>query len=342
MLAGRRRGTAKPRWRWSGVAPLTAARLSARDIDLGVLLPGHQSPIDQVMLALRDLGGKYHRYLHQDEFGPIRAERMAALRLLLDQLALLLSRLNGLPEHLCLLLSNQLAANPNPLSGCDTDNFEAHRNDEEAVQLVGEVAVDVRRQLPASASRAPELMDELCGTAERTVQLLCALDTTTASAVAIDAELPRLEIEGGTGSDLIGFSVVCARIERLRRRAELTLARLVRQKGPERSESLRWLVWQLCDLYNHETGQPVTSSAMADYFYTATPQSPAGRFVLAAVKALQPPEAWVLEPDHRVAHRRTRMLRKDVLERGVHFAMRDYVADHPHSRSRRGRRKRSQ
>ena len=29
---------------------------------------------------LRDLGGRYHRYLHQDEFGPSRAERMAALR----------------------------------------------------------------------------------------------------------------------------------------------------------------------------------------------------------------------------------------------------------------------
>jgi len=96
----RRQGTDEPRWGWSGVAPLAAAELSASDIDLGVLLPGHRSPIEQIVLELRDLGGRYHRYLHQDEFGPTRAERMAALRLLLDQLDLLLSRLNGLPRYL--------------------------------------------------------------------------------------------------------------------------------------------------------------------------------------------------------------------------------------------------
>src|SRR5271167_541860 len=128
----RRQGTDEPRWGWSGVAPRTAMRLSTSDIDLRALLPGYHSPIEQIVLSLRDLGGKYHRYLHQDELGPIRAERMAALRLLLDQLNLLSPRLNGLPEHLRLRLSKQLSSDRSPIE-CEFDNFQTHRNDEEAV-----------------------------------------------------------------------------------------------------------------------------------------------------------------------------------------------------------------
>ncbi len=77
------------------MAQLTAVELSASEIDLRALLPGHHSPIEQIVLSLRDLGGRYHRYLHQDELGPTRAERMAALRLLLDQSDLLSAQLNG-------------------------------------------------------------------------------------------------------------------------------------------------------------------------------------------------------------------------------------------------------
>jgi len=339
-------GTAEPRWGWSGVAPVTAVQLSASDIDLRALLPGHHSPIAQIVLALGDLGGKYHRYLHQDELGPTRAERMAALRLLLDRLDLLLSLLNGLAGHLRLRLSKHLASDRIPIE-CDFDNFQAHRNDEGAVQRVAEAAVDEGRMLyAASATHDAELMDDLRGAAETTLQFLCALDTTTEGAVAIDTELPRLEVEGGAEVEVIGFAVACARIERLQRRVELTLARLERQKGPERSVSLGWLVWQLCDLYRHETGRRVTNSAVAvahyNYTgtnYTGTPQSPAGRFVLAAVEALQPSQAWVQEPDHRVAPRRDRIRDKGGLGRAVYFAMREYVAHHPPSRRRRGRRK---
>ena len=90
------------------MASPSAAPLALSDIDLKVLLPGHRSPIEQIVLELRDLGGRYHRYLHQDEFGPTRAERMAALRSLLDQLDLLMSRLKGLPRYLRLRLSRRL------------------------------------------------------------------------------------------------------------------------------------------------------------------------------------------------------------------------------------------
>jgi len=338
-VRGETQSTAEPRWGWSGVAPRTAVKLSASDIDLQVLLPGHRSSNDQILLALRGLGGTYHRYLHQDEFGPTRAERMAALRLLLYQFDLLVSRLKALPKHLRLRLSKQLYGNP-ILLGHDVDNFQAHRNDEAVVRKVGEAAVDVGRMLE-NASAAPDAqpMDDLSDAAERTLQLLRALDTTTAGALAIDTELPRLEVEEGAESEVFGFAVVCGRIERLRRHAELTLARLERQKGPERSVSARWLVWRLCDLYQCETGRPVTSSAVADYSYRGTPQSPAGRFVLAAVEALQPPDAWAQKPDHWVAQRRVHILNKGCLGRTVYFAMREYVARHPSAGRRRGRKR---
>src|SRR5262249_28839654 len=115
MPVKRRRGEAEPRSGWSGAAPLPPAPLSAWDTDLEALLPSHHSPIEQIVLELRDLGRRYHRYLHQDELGPTRAERMAALRSVLDQLDLLLSRLNGLPGHLRLWLSTQLVSRLGPI-----------------------------------------------------------------------------------------------------------------------------------------------------------------------------------------------------------------------------------
>src|SRR6267378_8225321 len=128
MSAIRRQGIAQPRWGWSGVASLTAPQLSAWDIDWPGLLPGYQSSDAQIIRALRDLGTKYHRYLHQDEFGPTRAERMAALRLLLGRLELLVARLHGLPEDLRLQLSGQIARHAISAE-LKVDNFQAYRGD---------------------------------------------------------------------------------------------------------------------------------------------------------------------------------------------------------------------
>src|SRR5712671_959740 len=109
MSATRQQGRAEPRWGWSGVAPLTVVQLSASDIDLQRLLPGHQSSDAQIVQALCVLGARYHRYLHQDELGPTRAERMAALRSLLEQFDFLISLLRELPGYLHLKLSDQLS-----------------------------------------------------------------------------------------------------------------------------------------------------------------------------------------------------------------------------------------
>jgi hypothetical protein len=339
ISARKQRGLAEPRWGWSGVAPLSTARLSASDIDLEVLLPGHQSPVEEIVRALRDLRSWYHRFLHQDELGPTRGERMAALRSLSYQLDLLVSRLNELPEDLRLQLSQHPAFRPSS-AATDIDNFEAHCNDEEAVRLVGEVAIDYTSIPGAAPPGDARLMGELCGAAKRTVELLSVLDTTTEGAVVLDSDLPPLEIAENGDSDLVDFAIACARIERLRCRVEAALADLERRKGAERSESLRWLVWELCELYRRETGKPVTNSAMSKDEYKSEPQSPAGRFVLAAAAALQPPEAWMREHKQWVRGMRARILHKGGLKSAVYFAMRGYVAHDSSNSGRRGRWKR--
>src|SRR5215813_7999302 len=259
--ARKRRGTADPRAGWSGVAPLMTAQLSASDVDLEGLLPGHQSSIEQIVLELRGLGGRYHRYLHQDELGPTRAERLAALRLLLDQLDLFLSRLNGSPEHLRPRLSRRLPSDCGSVEH-ELDKVQAHCNDEEAVRQVGEAATGESSRVRASPmANDAEVLDEIWHAAETTTQRLSLLDTATESAIVLDTELRPLDIAATDQGDLIGFAIACARIKRLRCRVQESLADLERRRGAERSESLRWLVWQLCELYKRETGNPVTISA---------------------------------------------------------------------------------
>jgi hypothetical protein len=82
-----------------------------------------------------------------------------------------------------------------------------------------------------AATRNAELLADLNDAAEKTIELYSILDTTTAGAVAIDTELPRLELAEIDENDLIGFVVASARIERLRRRVEQTLASLEHQGG---------------------------------------------------------------------------------------------------------------
>ena len=179
----RRRGKAEVRWGWSGVASPSAVPLALSDIDLKVLLPGHQSPSEEIVLELGDLGGRYHRYLHQDELGPTRAERMAALRSLLDQLDLLMSRLNGLPRYLCLRLSRRLASGCGSVE-CSIDKFQAYCNDEVAIHQVGEAASDDgSMRYTGSTRRDAELIDDV--RVEQRVQFLAFF-----SAVSSRTKLP--------------------------------------------------------------------------------------------------------------------------------------------------------
>ena len=76
-----RRLQTKPCWWWSGVETLNfSEQTSFRP--LLAMLPAKQSSDDQILAFLVDLRARFQRWLHQDEFGPTRAQQTAALRAL--------------------------------------------------------------------------------------------------------------------------------------------------------------------------------------------------------------------------------------------------------------------
>ena len=102
---------------------------------------------------------------------------MAALRSLLEQFDLLMSRLHGLPEDLQLQLSDKLSHDES-LVERELDNFQTYRGDVAVVQQIAEAAVGVERILHnAPTIRDVELMAGLSDAAQETAELLSALDT---------------------------------------------------------------------------------------------------------------------------------------------------------------------
>jgi hypothetical protein len=253
------KNAASPRWGWSGVREIVPPVWSEAELRrVANLLPSRQSSIDNIVAELHAIGGRYHRNLHQDEFGPTRAERMQALRDLLVRLGVLSSRLEALPPQLRLLLSEGFLECRSAVGQLDVDPVASYSADKTAIEVVSETASDVRHTL-ASVGRTDEakLIGEVCAAAGTILPLLWNLDTTTDGDVVIDAgsagPLP-------TNDSADPFLAVCAPVRRLRSQSELALTHLRRRKGPEARLSLGLLVSQLCDLWRRETGQPVTAN----------------------------------------------------------------------------------
>jgi hypothetical protein len=68
---------AKPCWSWTGVAELASSGRDAHLRDLVALLPVKKSSDEQIVDYLADLRDRFHRRLHQDEFGPSRKQQTA-------------------------------------------------------------------------------------------------------------------------------------------------------------------------------------------------------------------------------------------------------------------------
>jgi transposase len=83
IAGGTHRGTATPRWDWSGVDEVRVPEVCGESLKkIYEMLPVRRSSPQQLASEISALGARYHRYLHQDEFGPTRAECMAALRVM--------------------------------------------------------------------------------------------------------------------------------------------------------------------------------------------------------------------------------------------------------------------
>ena len=119
--------------------------------------------------------------------------------------------------------------------------------------------------------------------------MLSALDTTT------DGELVDYGswgVEKATAEGQHGI-FASSSVRRLQNRISDTLADLENRKGPEKRLSVPALVGRLCQLWERETGAPVTSSSNLSGDYTSQPRSAAGRFIAAVVEAMQPSAEWI-------------------------------------------------
>jgi hypothetical protein len=332
ITGGTHRGIATPRWDWSGVDQVRVPDICGESLKkIYEMLPVKRSSPQRLASEISVLGARYHRYLHQDEFGPTRAECMAALRVMQTRVELLDSLIGDLPQHLALELTCGSAEPDQSLSfrACSWSILRGW-----TLEQIHEAA-STKLGLRSSLLTADDLgmLQEICARAAAAMEVVSLLDTDSEGELFDDAVSTGLLIAKNE------FSIIDAPLCALKTQVGLTLDRLTRRKGPERQVSLSWLVWQACDLWTRETGAPVTNSAVRNGDYTASPESPAGRFVLAVVEALQPCETWITQ--HLRVDAAVRALEfagsPSYRARMVYFAMRDYVADHPPPGARRGR-----
>jgi hypothetical protein len=105
-----------------------------------------------------------------------------------------------------------------------------------------------------------------------------------------------------------------------------TLGTLNSRGGAEERVSLKLLVEQLCELWEHETGFCVTAHGVVKHEYTGRVETKAGRFVSAAIDAMMPAESWFAEHP-ALSVRAMTFLPRDGLarERQVLGLMRDFV-----------------
>jgi hypothetical protein len=321
MVRNESRSNATPRLGWSGAEELATPALSDETLSfLYKLLGGPHSSIEKVGTKIRELGASYHRYLHQDEFGPTRAEQMSALRAALASIVKLDSLILVLPEHLALDLMKNFEGQPGLRSWA-----------------IGQIHHSANTELFSRHSHHStydlKLLQSICAAAKAAIDLISSLDTNSESELLTDTLATGLLMVKDV------FSVVDAPLVALKAQVTQTLDRLRRQSGSKKELSTWWLVQELCDLWTQETGRPVTNSAVRNGNYTGRPESPAGKFVLAVVGALQPSESWMgghLRVDAPVRARKVAAPLANQA-RTVYFAMRKYAADHPPPGARRGR-----
>ena len=318
-----RKHSTRPRWGWSGVGEIV--RAGAKVARVVALLPTRTSSVRAIVEELRDLGARYHRALQQDEFGPARAERMQALRRMIERSDAVSLQMEALSTDLRLRLAG-LLQEEGPL---ELDPFQSYAADASAVDGLMEQVRDLRDAQAA-------LTDQLLAACENLAASLHLLDTTTEVEAIFDADWQGSAAEARCNRD---FGVP-ASVGRLRARFARLLTRLERTRGPEPRSSLHLLVLRLCEIWGRETGKPVRANSVSKGAYTGSPQSASGHFICAAVEALQPPADWIRKQGASAFAVRGAVVwgRPGCRAQAVHTAMRQVIAATPlDPMTRRGR-----
>lgn len=214
----------KPRWNEHGISEVPDFALSdrqARDA-ADILGIAQQADIEKLAAELNEIGCLYLRWTAQDELGPSRAERNAALKEVLETSRRLELQLKGL-DH---------ASEGNLIDA-----------------------------LPPYRVKLPEYAED-----------------GTVSAKTEWQEFGVRQIQA-LRDRLTHFNIAAAEL----------LRRQTRRGGPDRNKTLPEIIGYLAEIYERETGEPVTHNPYARIAdYKGEPLSQAGRFMAKFLAAVDP------------------------------------------------------
>jgi hypothetical protein len=280
----KRRSTAQPKWCWSGMSKIPSLHELRNRVRVIVeRMPVEASRVELIISEVLDLGARYHRYLHQVEFGPCRAERLAALRQLVMQIDNLLKALRQLPHWLKDELSSALARDT-PFRRTKSRAEQNFNNKAVAWRLLAAIE---RIQDCRDHGSEVKLIEFIHREATETCGRLLSVDTATEENLFFNGELV---LRRNWKERLPNLAEVRRRLTRLGRNAMLAIDYLEQKKGPEPASSLAILVVELCELFRRETGSRITGASLG---YTARdgkikPPSKEGQIIIDLAEILQP------------------------------------------------------
>jgi hypothetical protein len=253
-----------PCWSWSGVDALNFSERTEDLERLAAMLPAKQSSDEQILAFLVYLRGRFARWLHQDELGPTRGQQTAALRALKKSIQTLQRQLaKGAPSQ-----REQLDA----ILGNRTDSSVP------TLERIYEAAADLERYLQVSdaPNRKIDWAVKIQTCTETAMAQIQCLDTNADGKILLIAIL-----HGFDRLQMCPLHFGLAETEQWLNAywnvVDQTLCELNERGGADERVSLKLLVEKLCELWERETGRPVTAHGMIKLEYTQrTETEPAG------------------------------------------------------------------
>jgi hypothetical protein len=304
---------AKPIWYWNGVAALVCDSGNPRLRDLLTMLPTTRSNPDEIVAQLGELGARYQRWLHQDEFGPTRQQQTATIRALM-------TAVQKLQRHFA-------KCAPSLRSRFEMHLHDGNNPSNTVLEALFEAAVDLEHSFRKGG--APNFHLTWARQLRDFIELLMvssqAVDTNA------DGEIFCIAIKRNFDlSSLTGINFEFAEAERwLSDYWNVLLeafATLGESGGADERVSLKLLIEQLCELWERETQSPVTAHGIEEDAYTSRPVTAAGRFVATSVEAMLPNASWFADHAAQSVRAMTFLpIHQADRERQILGIMRDFV-----------------
>jgi hypothetical protein len=247
-------GTTQPRWGWSGVSELKRPDQESHLQQLVAMLPTMKSGDAQVLAQLVELRARFHGWLHQDEFGPRRGEQTAALRAHIK-----------LVRELCQQLKKGTSRSRDRL-----DAALRTRSDQLSPMMdaLSEAATEVDSTLQRAGASEREILwfSRVKNCAGELLKQLQLLDDNTDDQITEIALRRNFELALSAALEEFGLADAERWLYGYRNVLVETLKALNGKRGAQERVSLKLLVEELCQLWERETGKPVTAHGLSKTF----------------------------------------------------------------------------